>query len=170
MQENPDVVFVPTAQKKAAIGIAQKLLKEAGILDAPVSLKIVIEHLQKSQDLIVEGISNVSAKVSGLIVKCKTQDEEYAVIGYNENHPWCRRRFTIGHEIGHLLMGHVCDGRDDNTSLNEREANVFASELLVPTACIKKDFKIKPDLALLAKKYLVSKEAMTYKIMDLKLL
>jgi Zn-dependent peptidase ImmA (M78 family) len=170
MQENPDVVFVPTAQKRAAIGIAQKLLKEAGIFDAPVSLIIVIEHLQKSQDLIVQKISNVSDKVSGLIVKCKKQDEEYAVIGYNENHPWCRRRFTIGHEIGHLLMGHLCDEKDGSASLNEREANVFASELLVPTACIKKDFKIKPDLAILAKKYLVSKEAMTYKIMDLRLL
>ena len=52
-----------------------------------------------------------------------------------------RQRFTVAHELGHILLGHVGeaglvnrepDPRDDP---RERAANVFASRLLAP-ACI----------------------------------
>jgi len=55
-----------------------------------------------------------------------------------------RGRFTISHELGHyfilshrhaLTLGQVDDGSED--SLMEREANLFASHLLMPTARFK---------------------------------
>lgn len=170
MQENPDEVFVPTAQKRAAAGIAQKLLKEAGVLEVPTSLKTVIHHLQKSQDIFLEKLTDVSTKVSGLLVLCKENDDEYAVIGYNDKHPWCRRRFTIAHEIGHLLMGHACNRQENETSINETEANCFAAELLMPVQTLKKDIKTIRDIPTLAKRYLVSSQAMGIKLIDAHLL
>ncbi len=52
-----------------------------------------------------------------------------------------RRRFTIAHELGHILLGHVGKyelvNREPSGTDNpiEQEANVFASRLLAP-ACV----------------------------------
>lgn len=52
-----------------------------------------------------------------------------------------RRRFTIAHELGHILLGHVgtpgLRNREPSPTDNpiEQEANVFASRLLAP-ACV----------------------------------
>lgn len=154
-------------RKKFAQVQAQKLLKNAGVLIAPVSLQRIVEHLQTTRSLEVQKF-NFSEKVSGMLVLERSLDYEHATIGFNENHPWCRRRFTICHEIGHLLLGHACNsGLDDHS---EREANVFANELLIPTSLIKIDFKKTPSIETLAKLYRVSTAAMTIKLMDVKLI
>lgn len=52
-----------------------------------------------------------------------------------------RRRFTLAHELGHIVLGHLLvdtpQGRTFDTSISETEhqANVFASRLLAP-ACV----------------------------------
>jgi Zn-dependent peptidase ImmA (M78 family) len=38
-----------------------------------------------------------------------------------------RQRFTIAHELGHICLGHVSDGEEQ-----EQQANQFACELLMP--------------------------------------
>ena len=155
------------ANKKIAKALAKKLIKDAGITQAPVSLQRVIEHLQKSQALDVKKVP-LGEKVSGLLVVVKEVDDEYATIGFNANHSWHRRRFTIAHEIGHLLLGHTCNQPSDN-SHHETEAHTFAAELLMPTSLIKSDFQTTPDLSKLGTLYRVSSEALTIKLMDAKL-
>ena len=50
------------------------------------------------------------------------------IILYNEHSgSHARRRFTLAHEIGHIYLGHSNDSPDE-----EREANTFAAELLMP--------------------------------------
>lgn len=55
--------------------------------------------------------------------------------------PERRRRFTIAHELGHIILGHVGEAqlinREPNSGDNpaEQAANVFASRLLAP-ACV----------------------------------
>lgn len=154
-------------RKKAAKALAQKVIKAAGITVAPVSLQRVIEHLQETYRLDVKRMQ-IGDGVSGLLVVCKQVDDEYATIGFNSAHPWCRRRFTIAHEIGHLIFGH--NHVEDIKNHNEIEANAFAGELLVPTAFIKSDFSRMPDLRELAKLYRVSDHALTIKLMDARLL
>ena len=155
-------------RKKAAKALAQKLIKSAGVVSPPVSLQRIIEHLQTTYTLDVRRIE-ASQKVSGLIVVCKEVDSEYATIGFNANLPWCRRRFTIAHEIGHLIFGHACTQSHGDDSHNEKEADTFAGELLVPTAFIKKDFARTRDLGELSKLYRVSNQTLTIKLMDARL-
>lgn len=67
--------------------------------------------------------------------------ESQAVILLEPDRPRERKRFTIAHELGHILLGHVgkCElvSREPSgsDSLIEHEANVFASRLLAP-ACV----------------------------------
>lgn len=62
-----------------------------------------------------------------------------------------QRRFTIAHELGHYVLGHssahVCN--DPNAaaacdSLQEREADVFASELLMPEQAARRYCEVSP--------------------------
>lgn len=152
-------------RKKTARDLAKKLIKSAKVTQAPVSLQVVIQQLQKEYDLEVKRM-NVGDKVSGILVRCQKVDDDYTVIGFNENHHWHRRRFTIAHEIGHLLLGHVCSGNQDDRSYNENEANIFAGELLIPTSLIKKDYTKHSDLKKLSELYRVSPTAMTIKLME----
>jgi Zn-dependent peptidase ImmA (M78 family) len=61
---------------------------------------------------------------------------------------WCR--FSIAHEIGHMRLGHeipdgdahdaverICKPMDKSRSVSEREASVFASEVIMPEPMVK---------------------------------
>lgn len=55
-----------------------------------------------------------------------------SIVLYNEEQPNIRRRnFTLAHEIGHIYLGHEEDATEEET-----EANMFASELLMPTGLV----------------------------------
>jgi Zn-dependent peptidase ImmA (M78 family) len=80
--------------------------------------------------------------LSGMLYR----DGRRSVIGVNSNHAAVRQRFTIAHELGHLLLhgGHdiwvdrlvrinLRDAESSNaTNLEEIQANAFAAELLMP--------------------------------------
>lgn len=155
-------------RKKLAKDIAKKLISKAKISNAPVSLQAVIDYLQTLYTLDVKKIS-IGEKVSGLLVVRKEIDSESATIGFNANHPWCRRRFTIAHEIGHLLLDHCCNKNTEDGSINETEANLFASELLIPTSFLKKDFSKIKNIQELAKLYRVSEQTLSIKLMETRL-
>jgi Zn-dependent peptidase ImmA (M78 family) len=114
-----------------------------------------------------------------------------AVIGVNSMDAPNRQRFTIAHEIGHLLLHkdehlHVDEKspiglRNDRSSLaideREIEANQFAAELLMPVELLEKDLGRLPDdieteeaVTRLARLYQVSEQAMTVRLTALKVL
>ena len=160
---------VQKPRKKEARDMAKKIIKELKIKEAPINLREVISHIQKEFNLQI--IPNeLSKNISGMIVKITEIEEERFAIGFNTNDPWCRRRFTIGHEIGHLLFNTMCNkGSSEHKSI-EQECECFAAELLIPKTILKKDFAETPDIPELSKKYLVSAQAMGIKIMDDRLL
>lgn len=166
MDDEP-VDFGP--RKKYAKSLAQKLIVDTKIKEAPVSLQRIIEHIQTTRSLAVTRIE-VSDKVSGLLVVIKELDKERATIGFNASLPWCRRRFTIAHEIGHLLLGHMCNENDGGDSHNEREADIFAAELLMPKDILKKDYGESSNVPTLAQLYRVSSEALTIQLITAKLI
>lgn len=110
------------------------------------------------------------------------------LIGVNSNHPPTRRRFTIAHELGHLLL-HANDGvhfdevvvklraavAGTGTDEHEIEANRFAAELLMPAEFLESDLSSIQDkcaddeavIAQLAKRYGVSPQAMAIRLSSL---
>lgn len=151
-------------RKKIAEALAHNLLQDVGLSQAPVSLSRVISHVQTTRSLVVLK-TVLTENLSGLLVI----EDEHATIGFNENDPWCRQRFTVAHEIGHLFLGHTCNNDADGAH-NEKEAHLFAAELLIPTSFLKKDFKKMRSIPDLARLYRVSQEAMSIKLMTAKLL
>jgi Zn-dependent peptidase ImmA (M78 family) len=92
-----------------------------------------------------------------------------------------RRRFTLAHEFGHLVLRHhenrfrdisyvdqpMRDPEEDVWEPSdplEVEANQFAAELLMPLSLFKKEWQANPDAKLLAARYQVSQEAAWWRI------
>jgi Zn-dependent peptidase ImmA (M78 family) len=162
-----------TVNEKARIGsarnLAMDLVKKCKIKEAPVSLRTVIAVLQDSHNLGVYPSANFSDKLSGILVTIEDETSRRDEIHFNQNHNWHRRRFSIAHEIGHLLFNtsHSSIGSDfyGSRSTDETEANQFASELLIPLSILKADLKKgRTTVKDLAWKYIVSEEAMGWKI------
>ncbi len=160
--ENEEIQLKPNIG--GARKVARKLHKDAGIKEIPVNLAQVIRYLQTQYALDVIR-HPLTEKVSGMLVMIDGEP----TIGFNGDMAWVRRRFTIAHEIGHLLIGHTCEGPGAHSNA-ELEAHQFAAELLIPLAFIKADFARQRDLDVLGKKYIVSKEALCRHLMECKLL
>lgn len=60
------------------------------------------------------------------------------VIFINGSIPNDRKRFTLAHELGHLVL-HIRTDREDLSRDVENEANMFASEFLMPEIDIRND-------------------------------
>ena len=84
----------------------------------------------------------------GLEAQCDISDGftvrsgDRCYVFYNMEQPPGRVRFTIAHELGHVLLGHLGDGEHtvynqdaSEDASEEHTANVFASRLLAP-ACV----------------------------------
>ena len=123
----------PSVQR--ARRLAQQVLRAHGD-DLPVD----VEALARQHAEVV--YRELHSDISGMLVP--NGDKWFIVV--NEAHPHVRRRFTIAHELGHLLLHgytqpHVDRGykvrfRDPRSSegsvREEIEANQFAAELLIP--------------------------------------
>ena len=120
----------------------ERLLDEHGVKQGAVP----VEKIVRSMGIEVK-LDNVDDDLSGFLFR----EDGRAVIGANKSHHPNRRRFTIAHELGHFLLheGEVVhldevpasftvDFRDNLSSRgeddNEKEANLFAAELLMREA------------------------------------
>lgn len=95
-------------------------------------------------------------------------------IGVNAALPPQLKRFSVAHEIGHVKLEHPHDvfdptGRHDG--LLEGEADLFAAELLVPLATLKRCFRsVSRDPEVLAVHFGVSRELMFRRYKESRLL
>lgn len=162
--------------------LAQEVLEHARIKEPPVAIERLARRL--GVQLRYEPFDG---DLSGMLYK----EGEQIVIGVNALHPKTRQRFTIAHEIGHLLLHgysgiHVDHGfpvrKRDNVSsqaikTDEIEANGFAAELLMPATMLEDDVL---ELSLdyddeelfrrLSDKYRVSLQAMIFRLTNLELI
>jgi len=148
--------------------IAEKALATIGCTEAPVPIKEVASKFNLE---VIE--FEFPDSFSGVLKK------ERRVIGVNKKHHNVRKRFTIAHELGHFLLGHnIADEQDildddfDKPIHKEKEANIFASQILMPANWVKNDVAKngKIDLKQLASKYEVSEQAITIRLLELNLI
>lgn len=161
-----------------------RILRDLGIDQAPVDVAAVARSL--NAEVRIEPFAH---DLSGVLVR-KGDD---AVIGVNKDHSPERQRFTIAHELGHLVLHKGTPVHFDRAVVHvnlrnsissqavdreEIEANRFAAELLMPEAFLRRDVdalrangiadvmdeKLIVDLA---GRYNVSLQAMTFRLSNL---
>ena len=103
--------------------------------------------------------------LDGILLNLKTPGKEPHVI-VNSTSPPLRQRFTMAHEIGHILIpwhaGKVFVDYADNIYSSylddwaiENEANAFAAQLLMPQAWVEEAISYSDDLSVVHKKMIV---------------
>lgn len=106
---------------------------------------------------------------------------ENAFIGINSHQAPVRQRFSLAHELGHFILHHkvhhfidygvpqAVEGEQPGYHWQqERAANQFAAELLMPAELLKDDART-TALSRLARRYDVSQEAMGFRLANLEL-
>lgn len=176
-------------RRKYIRSLVEHLLADSGQQYPPVDVNVLARKLHAN---VIEAHHNDDA-LSGFLLK--QPGSSPAIIGINKSHSVTRRRFTIAHELGHLLL-HSFDQvhvdrsgfsrlrlRDSRSSegvdSEEVEANFFAVELLMPRGMLERDLEAYPDIDLhnehsfeellstLAKKYRVSPQALNIRLVQL---
>ena len=157
-----------------------QLLRQNNLTEPPVDVEAIADSLK-----IEVRRTPAEDNLSGFLLR---QANGTAVIGVNSLHHPNRQRFTIGHEIGHFLLHQhdqvhvdrfVLKLRNNTSSKGENpeeiEANGFAAALLMPFGFLEKDierfaaFGSLDDRAMasLAKRYAVSVQALTNRLVSL---
>jgi len=178
-------VAVPKARIRKVV---EQLLQECSIQGPPIDVESLIasqgiEVVKRRLDDDTSGFSYFDPKTNKNI------------IGLNSSHPSNRRRFTLAHELGHILLHkHEAGGlhvdehdirfrfRDpvsaDGSDAREREANAFAAEVLMPKRFLEQEQALRDGLSVtnetevraLAKKYGVSLHALSFRLLNLGLI
>ncbi len=143
------------------------------LFEAP-ELPVPVEAI--AEDLLGLSVEEVELDgASGLLYPSERQ------IYVNASEPPTRRRFTLAHEVGHW----VCQCLEGRTApmycrseevgvgegrLVEREANVFAAELLMPEPEVRAEWARTPDVDRVAAAFAVSPQAMHWRLFNFGLL
>lgn len=167
--------------RRARLGVARRvaheLLQQAQIAQPPVPVRRLARMVGAEVHL---------APYQGELAGSAIRTPQGMIIGVNAGQPATRQRFTIAHEIGHLLLhpGRPLlldeklrvSRRDERSSMatdvEEMEANQFAAELLMPEVFVRRDVETSLPLdieteifiAELARRYAVSPQAMTIRL------
>jgi Zn-dependent peptidase ImmA (M78 family) len=154
---------------------ARNILAQHGIVAAPVPVDRIARQM---------GVRVQFAPLDNDLSGMAHIRNGVVIVGVNSLHAPNRQRFTLAHEIGHVVLHrHILEGavhvdrvllRDRNSSAGtdslEIQANAFASELLMPTDVLDtllggRQVVLDDDeeVAALAKKFRVSESAMRFR-------
>lgn len=163
---------------------ALRLLRKHGVTKPEVP----VERIAEAEGAILRYLPTED-DVSGMLYR---EVDGRAVIGINQNHHPNRRRFTLAHELGHLLLHESSLFLDtprntvrlrnersaSGTDREEVQANKFAAALLMPDPFLRRDLRrsgilealphVDDDKFLeLARSYGVSTQALTLRLVNL---
>jgi Zn-dependent peptidase ImmA (M78 family) len=165
---------------------AERVLADHGIRAAPVD----VLKIAKRYATVIE--RSLDSDVSGALIPLI--GGKWAIV-VNADHAMVRKRFTVAHELGHLLLhGYTSPHADrtfkfrdarsaEGTAIDEIQANQFAAELLMPRALVLKaaasvpfdhapateeeEHKADQCLRSLSDQFKVSRQAMTVRLSSL---
>lgn len=156
---------------KFAKDTARKVLKDHKLTSIPTDLKKIFDKLGL-QFIELEDPTDID----GAIIEI---DGKPRIAVLNKSKSISRQRFTLAHELGHIFLSHnkrdfyeiveneseVPDSPSEKAKPpKEIEADVFASELLIPYHQLKKHQDSVNDLENISKLFQVSKDAMSIAI------
>jgi len=169
-----------------AYSSAYSLLDKCGIIKPPID----VENIARQIGAVIAR-HHFDGSESGFALR----DDRQTIIGVNTRTSRKRQRFTIAHEIGHLILhdgkplivdhNMRIDMRDDVSSIGtddqEIEANAFGAALLMPNYMVIDRIKILTSrpmkvmsrdelISQLAKEFDVSGEAMGFRLINLGIL
>jgi hypothetical protein len=123
----------------------------------PLRLPVCVDRIAAVLGYQVLLLFDIPMEISGVV--CPRE----RLIGVNGRHHPHRRRFTVGHELGHVLLGHPPESRcgADRIHQYNLEADRCASALLIPERLLLPVLRKGMPLAALAELFDVSPEAMT---------
>lgn len=158
---------------------AQYLLQNYWDRRLPIDLNKIIASIQSklgAKNNLSQDNALLKPGMSGQL----SFDGSRYVISINQNDSLTRQRFTLAHELGHYMLGH--GERFDNSetlyrggakyTFAEIEANSFAAELLMPEPVVRYllfDENLQ-TIAQLSDVFLVSEQAMRYRLKNLGLI
>lgn len=146
------------SNEKDVCTVAEKVRKDLELGDDGIS--DVIEVLEENNIKIIELFEDKS--FDGLSGSAK----DMPIIVVNMSFPSERKRFTILHELGHLLLAFP---KDFDKKRKERYCNLFANEMLIPQDVFKQKIgENRSDISLrelidIQKQYGISIDALMYK-------
>ncbi len=138
--------------------IAKEILKKLKVTAPPIDLQPICTFLMAN----VVFIKATDSQYLGRLINGR--------IEIIEGLPEVIFRSTLAHELGHLALSHDLRGRWDTLdSLNdpdphEKEAWVFAGELLLPDSLLRKEFKANPNFDHLANIFKVTRDLLGVEI------
>lgn len=166
-----------SVRRKYIRALVDDLIGKHQITAAPVD----VEYIARSMGISVV-TQSVEADISGFLYR----QRHSTIIGVNSHHFHTRQRFTIAHELGHFLLHTHEDVHVDKffevklrsnkfspaEELEEKEANLFAAELLMPKQLLDRELESidgvdlldEKELQALAEEYAVSTQAMTFRL------
>lgn len=156
---------------------ARKLVVEFDVEKPPINL----DRIVRTKEIVVQ-YGPLDGDLSGMAF----YKDGHPVIGVNSLHHPNRQRFTVAHELGHIILHreeiekaiHLDKGSLQRGALAsmgtdqvEIDANRFAAELLMPTSLLKtmldgRTVDLEDDVAIaeLAKRFRVSEAAMRFRL------
>jgi hypothetical protein len=157
----------PLRDPRAAALLRRYQKRFGASLQPPVPVEAIAEDL-----LGLSVAESESLGVSGMLLPAARE------VWLNATEPVPRRRFTLAHEVGHWVC-QVLEGRGAPVMCRaeeigvgegralEREANVFAAELLMPESAVRSVWADPRDVAVAAERFHVSVEAMGWRAYNL---
>jgi Zn-dependent peptidase ImmA (M78 family) len=127
------------------------------MLAAPIPIELLATELGYQ----VIPLNTVDGELSGLV------SVQQKLIGVNSRHHRHRQRFTVAHELAHILMSHPPESRSSasDTKLFNVEADECAAELLMPQNLLLPLLAKTRATSVLARIFDVSEEAITLKLL-----
>jgi len=140
-------------RRRAIARAADAVLRAGKVVAPPVPIERLI-HKQGARLV----LRSLNGNVSGFV----HSDAEGNTIGVNSAHSRNRQRFTMAHELGHLVLHDLAGVRVDERDFSvrfkstptrrgddeEQEANLFAAELLMPVSQLAQDAEKLGEFAL----------------------
>ncbi len=157
-----------------AHAVRERYVNVFGGDELPVPVERIAEDL-----LGLRIVESDDLNVSGILLPAERRIVLNAAEAEHGGAPIQRHRFTIAHEVGHWVC-HVlgatsgsspaasyCRAADlaaDTDRLMEREANVFAAELLMPEAAVREVWGERGEIEAVAERFAVSRLAAHWRL------